>query len=240
MLGWATGVKEFNILIALLILCTFLSFRSDVFFTQGNMFGAARAFALVAIAATGQTMVINTGGIDLSAGSVLALSGITTGMLPGEGRPLIPAMIAGVLAGTVTGLINGILITMIGLPPFIATLGTVGIARGLVYVLTKRYPVTITREHDFLLNLGQGYIGAIPVPVIIMDAITLIGTIFLGQSTLGRYVYAVGGASLLGGEGTIFGAAPIGVLGNCIVFLGVVILLAVSLDMWQKKRRLRT
>jgi ribose transport system permease protein len=315
-LGWATGVKEFNILIALFILCAFLSFRSDVFFTQGNMFGVARAFSLIAIVAIGQTMVIITGGIDLSVGSVLALSGITTGMLLGEGWPLPLAMIAGVLTGSVTGLINGLLITMIGLPPFIATLGTLGIARGLVYVLTKGYPVTISRgENDFLLNLGQGYVGSIPIPVIIMAVITVLGTIFLSQSTIGRYIYAVGGneeaarlaginvtlvkllvytlsstlaalaglilvarlvsaqpsaglgfelpviaaaiiggTSLLGGEGTILGAvlgaAIIGVLDNGIVLLGintyaqqivvgVVILLAVSLDMWQKKRRLR-
>jgi ribose transport system permease protein len=314
-LAWATGVKEFNILMALAILCTFLSFRSDVFFTQGNLFGVARAFSLIAIVAIGQTMVIITGGIDLSVGSVLALSGITTGMLLGEGWPLVAAMIGGVLAGSATGLINGLLITQIGLPPFIATLGTLGIGRGLVYVLTKGYPVTIPREHDFLLNLGQGYVGDIPVPVIIMAAITVIGTIFLSQSTLGRYIYAVGGneeaarlaginvalvkllvytlsstlaalagmilvarlvsaqpsaglgfelpviaaaiiggTSLLGGEGTILGAvlgaAIIGVLDNGIVLLGintyaqqivtgVVILLAVSLDMWQKKRRLR-
>jgi ribose transport system permease protein len=283
--------------------------------TQGNLFGVARAFSLTAIVAIGQTMVIITGGIDLSVGSVLALSGITTGMLLGEGWPLGLAMIAGVLAGSVTGLLNGLLITQVGLPPFIATLGTLGIGRGLVYVLTKGYPVTIPREHHFLLNLGQGYLGSIPIPVIIMAVITVLGTIFLGQSTLGRYIYAVGGneeaarlaginvalvkllvytlcstlaalsglilvarlvsaqpsaglgfelpviaaaiiggTSLLGGEGTILGAvlgaAIIGVLDNGIVLLGintyaqqivvgVVILLAVSLDMWQKKRRLR-
>jgi hypothetical protein len=84
-LGWATGVKELNILLALLALCAFLSLRSDAFLTQGNLFGVARAFSLTAIVAIGQTMVIITGDIDLSVGSVLALSGITTGMLLGEG-----------------------------------------------------------------------------------------------------------------------------------------------------------
>ncbi len=165
-LGWATRVKELNILVALLILCTFLSIRSDVFLTQGNLFGVARAFSLTAIVAIGQTMVIITGGIDLSVGSVLALSGITTGLLLGEGWPLGAAMLGGLLVGSLTGLINGLLITQVGLPPFIATLGTLGIGRGLVYVLTKGYPVTIPREHQFLLNLGQGYVGSIPVPVI--------------------------------------------------------------------------
>ncbi len=314
-IGWARGVKELNILVALAILCIFLSIRSDVFLTQGNLFGVARAFSLTAIVAMGQTMVIITGGIDLSVGSVLALSGITTGMLLGEGWPLGAAMAGGILVGSLTGLINGLLITQVGLPPFIATLGTLGIGRGLVYVLTKGYPVTIPREHSFLLNLGQGYVGSIPVPVIIMAVLTIVGTIFLSQSTLGRYIYAVGsneeaarlaginvglvkllvytlnstlaalaglilvarlvsaqpsaglgfelpviaasiigGTSLLGGEGTILGAvlgaAIIGVLDNGIVLLGintyaqqivtgVVILLAVSLDIVQKRRRQR-
>jgi ribose transport system permease protein len=101
------------------------------------LLGVARAFSLTAIVAIGQTMVIITGGIDLSVGSVLALSGITTGMLLGEGWPLIPAMICGVLAGSCVGLANGLLITFVGLPPFIATLGTLSIGRGLVYILTQ-------------------------------------------------------------------------------------------------------
>ncbi|HEY8448407.1 MAG TPA: ABC transporter permease [Thermomicrobiales bacterium] len=315
MLAWATRVKELNILVALLILCAFLSLRSDVFLTQGNLFGVARAFSLTAIVAIGQTMVIITGGIDLSVGSVLALSGITTGLLLGEGWPLGPAMIAGILVGSATGLFNGLLITQVGLPPFIATLGTLSIGRGLVYVLTKGYPVTIPPEHQFLLKMGQGYVGSIPIPVIIMLIVTILGTLFLSQSTIGRYIYAVGGneeaarlaginvslvkllvytlnstlaalagmilvarlvsaqpsaglgfelpviaaaiiggTSLLGGEGTVLGAvlgaAIMGVLENGMVLLGVntyaqqavtgvVILLAVSLDMWQKRRRRR-
>src|SRR5690606_27239216 len=170
----------------LLILCAFLSLRSDVFLTQGNLFGVARAFSLTAIVAIGQTMVIITGGIDLSVGSVLALSRITTGLLLGEGWPLGPAMIAGILVGAATGLFNGLLITQVGVPPFIATLGTLSIGRGLVYVLTNGYPVTIPPEYQFLLKMGQGYVGSIPIPVIIMLIVTILGTLFLSQSTIGR------------------------------------------------------
>jgi ribose transport system permease protein len=79
------SVKEFNILVALLLLCAFLSTQSDIFLMQANMLGVARAISITAIVAIGQTMVIITGGIDLSVGSVVALSGITTGMLLGEG-----------------------------------------------------------------------------------------------------------------------------------------------------------
>jgi ribose transport system permease protein len=312
-----TAVKEFNILVALVLLCAFLSTQSDVFFTQANLLGVARAISITAIVAIGQTMVIVTGGIDLSVGSVVALSGITTGMLLGEGWPTAAAMVAGVLSGSLVGLANGLLITVVGLPPFIATLGTLSIVRGLVYVVTEARPVTIEREgNDLLIKLGQGYVGEVPIPVIILAVITVIATVFLSQSTLGRYIYAVGGnqeaarlaginvdlvkivayvlcstlagfagqilmsrlvsaqpsaaigfelpviaaaiiggTSLMGGEGTVLGtvlgAAIIGVIENGLVLLGVnlyaqpavigtVILLAVSLDILQKRRRMRT
>jgi ribose transport system permease protein len=311
----AANVKELNILLALIVLCAFLSFASPYFLTANNALGVARAFSLTAIAAIGQTMVIITGGIDLSVGSVLALSGLSAGMLLGTGWPLVPAVIAGLGVGVFFGLCNGLLVTKIGLPPFIATLGTLSIGRGLVYILTKGYPVTVPREEDLLLEVGQGYVGIVPIPVIIMLGITIVATLFLGKTTLGRYIYAVGGneeaarlaginvsrvkifvytmsgflaaisgiillsrlvsaqpsaglgfelpviaaaiiggTSLLGGEGTVLGAvlgaAIIGVLENGMVLLGVntyaqqavtgaVVLLAVAIDIWQKRRRQR-
>jgi ribose transport system permease protein len=311
----ATNVKELNILLALIALCTFLSFATPYFLTTANALGVARAFSLTAIAAIGQTMVIITGGIDLSVGSVLALSGLSTGLLLADGWPLVPSILAGLGVGVIFGMCNGLLITRIGLPPFIATLGMLSIGRGLVYVLTKGYPVTVPRGEDLLLQLGQGYVGIVPIPVIIMLGITVIATAFLNKTTLGRYIYAVGGneeaarlaginvgrvklfvytmsgflaavsgiillsrlvsaqpsaglgfelpviaaaiiggTSLLGGEGTVLGAvlgaAIIGVLENGMVLLGVntyaqqavtgaVVLLAVALDIWQKRRRER-
>jgi ribose transport system permease protein len=311
----ASNVKELNILLALIALCTFLSFASPYFLTTANALGVARAFSLTAIAAIGQTMVIITGGIDLSVGSVLALSGLSTGLLLADGWPLVPSIIAGLGVGVIFGFCNGLLVTRVGLPPFIATLGMLSIGRGLVYVLTKGYPVTVPRGEDLLLQVGQGYVGIVPVPVIIMLGITVVATAFLGKTTLGRYIYAVGGnqeaarlaginvnrvklfvyttsgflaavsgiillsrlvsaqpsaglgfelpviaasiiggTSLLGGEGTVLGAvlgaAIIGVLENGMVLLGVntyaqqavtgaVVLLAVALDIWQKRRRQR-
>lgn len=309
------NVKELNILLALIALCTFLSFASPYFLTTDNALGVARAFSLTAIAAIGQTMVIITGGIDLSVGSVLALSGISAGMLLADGWPLAPSVLAGLIVGVVFGLCNGLLVTLVGLPPFIATLGMLSIGRGLVYILTKGYPVTIPRGEDLLLQVGQGYVGIVPIPVIIMLGITVVATLFLSKTTLGRYIYAVGGneeaarlagidvvrvklfvyttsgllaavsgiillsrlvsaqpsagigfelpviaaaiiggTSLMGGEGTVLGAvlgaAIIGVLENGMVLLGVntyaqqavtgaVVILAVALDIWQKRRRQR-
>jgi ribose transport system permease protein len=314
--GWFAGVKELNILLALIALGAFLSFASPFFLTGDNLLGVARAFSLTAIVAIGQTMVIITGGIDLSVGSVLALAGLSTGMLLAAGWPLPAAIVAGLLVGTLFGMVNGLLITKVGLPPFIATLGMLSIGRGLVYVLTQGVPVTVSRDaNSGLIALGQGYVGPVPIPVIVMLAITVLGTIFLGQSTFGRYIYAVGGneeaarlagintngvkllaytlsgtlsavagmillarlvsaqpsaglgfelpviaaaiiggTSLLGGEGTVLGAvlgaAIIGVLENGMVLLnvnvyaqqavtGTVIILAVSVDIWQKRRRAR-
>lgn len=308
-----TGFKEFNILVALLLLCVFLSLTSPAFLTTGNLFGVARAFSLTAIVAIGQTLVILTGGIDLSVGSVLALAGLSTGMLLQAGWPLPLAMLAGLGVGVAFGLFNGLMVTRVGLPPFIVTLGTLSIGRGLVYVLTKGYPVTIPYDYEPFIALGQGYLWIIPIPVIIMVVLTAVGVVFLNATTLGRYIYAVGGnpeaarlagipvnrvklfayvtcstlaalaglilvarlvsaqpsaglgfelpviaasviggTSLMGGEGTVLGAvlgaAIMGVLENGMVLLGVstyaqqavtgtVILLAVALDIWQKRRR---
>ena len=310
---WASRFRELNILIALLLLCAFLSLTSPVFLTTGNLFGVARAFSLTAIVAIGQTFVILTGGIDLSVGSVLALAGLSAGMLLQRGMPLPIAALAGLAVGVVFGLANGLMITRIGLPPFIATLGTLSIGRGLVYVITKGYPVTVPEDAHAFIWLGQGYVWIVPVPVIIMVLLTIVGALVLGATMFGRYVYAVGGnreaarlagipvrlvelsvyvisgalaalaglilvarlvsaqpsaglgfelpviaasiiggTSLMGGEGTVLGAvlgaAIMGVLENGMVLLGVstyaqqavtgaVIILAVMLDIWQKRRR---
>ena len=313
-LGWLRGIRELNILIALLLLCALLAFLSPVFLTWNNLLGVARAFSLTAIAAIGQTMVIITGGIDLSAGSIIGLASLSAGILLVNGWPSVAAILAGLAVGTAFGACNGLLITRVGLPPFIATLGTLSIGRGLIYVITQGYPVTAPRD-EFLIAIGQGYTGRVPNPVIIMVGVTIIATLFLGKTTLGRYIYAVGGneeaarlaginvnrvkmfvytmsgflasvsgiillsrlvsaqptaglgqelpviaasiiggTSLVGGEGTalgaVLGAAIVGVLENGIVLLGIntyaqqvvtgaVILLAVGLDIWQKRRERR-
>ncbi|HLL51256.1 MAG TPA: ABC transporter permease, partial [Thermomicrobiales bacterium] len=179
--------------VALIALCTFLSFASPYFLTVDNALVVAQAFSLTVVAAIGQTIAIITGGIDLSVGSVLALSGLSTGMLLASGVPLVPAVIAGLIVGMTFGACNGFLITRVGLPPFIATLGMLSIGRGLVYVLTKGYPVTVPRGEELLLQVGQGYVGIVPVPVIIMLVSTVAATNFLSKATLGRYIYAVGG-----------------------------------------------
>ena len=114
--GWLTRIKELNILIALVLLCALLTFLSPVFFTSNNLLGVARAFSLTAVAAIGQTMVIITGGIDLSAGSIIGLSSLSTGILLVNGGPSPLAILAGLGVGTAFGACNGLLITRVGLP----------------------------------------------------------------------------------------------------------------------------
>ena len=168
-----------------------------------NLLNVTRQVSINAVISVGMTLVILTGGIDLSVGSILAFAGsITAGLLSG-GQSLIPAIIVGVVAGAFIGMINGALITRAGIPPFIATLGTMTAARGFTLVYTDGRPIT-GMEEAFRF-LGGGYIAGIPVPVIIMAVIFLLAHIMLTRTKFGRYVYAIGGneeAARLSGIGT--------------------------------------
>ena len=196
-------IRNLGPLLGLLILCVVLTGLSDRFFTMDNLLNVTRQVSINAVISVGMTLVILTGGIDLSVGSILAFAGsITAGLLSGE-QSLIPAIIVGVVAGAFIGMINGALITRAGIPPFIATLGTMTAARGFTLVYTDGRPIT-GMEEAFRF-LGGGYIAGIPVPVIIMAVIFLLAHIMLTRTKFGRYVYAIGGneeAARLSGIGT--------------------------------------
>jgi ribose transport system permease protein len=186
-----TSWREFNVVLAVFLLSTVLTLSSDAFLTSANLFSVMRAFSLTAIMAIGQTMVILTGGIDLSVGSTMGLSGLLTAMLIQAGYPVNLAVVGGLLTGCGVGLANGLMITKLRLPPFIATLGTLSMGRGLRYWITHGWPVTLSVEHPFLA-LGQGYVGPVPVPVIVMLLLMGVASLFLSRTSTGRYVYAVG------------------------------------------------
>jgi ribose transport system permease protein len=186
-----TSWREFNVVLAVFLLSTVLTLSSDAFLTSANLFSVMRAFSLTAIMAIGQTMVILTGGIDLSVGSTMGLSGLLTAMLIQAGYPVNLAVVGGLLTGCGVGLANGLMITKLRLPPFIATLGTLSMGRGLMYWITHGWPVTLSVEHPFLA-LGQGYVGPVPVPVIVMLLLMGVASLFLSRTSTGRYVYAVG------------------------------------------------
>lgn len=184
-------IRKMGPLLGLLLLGIALTILSDRFFTLDNLLNVARQISINAIISVGMTLVILTGGIDLSVGSIVALTGsITAGLLVG-GQGIVPAMLLGMVVGALLGLFNGVLITRAEIPPFIATLGTMTAARGFTLVYTDGRP--ITGMEDAFRYLGGGYIAGIPVPVIIMLVIFAAAYIMLKKTRLGRYIYAIGG-----------------------------------------------
>jgi ribose transport system permease protein len=196
-------IRELTIFAVLIFIGFVISLFTPYFLTTDNIMGVARSFSMTAMMAIGMTMVIITGGIDLSVGSVMGLASLITALSFEKGLPVIVCICAGLCVGLIFGLFNGLLITKINLPPFIATLGTLSIGRGLIYIITEGYPRTPDLPKSFV-NIGQGYI-IFPVPVIIMLILMFIFTIVMSKTRFGRYVYAIGGneiASKLSGVKT--------------------------------------
>lgn len=181
--------KEMPIFLALLILCVVLSLSSEFFLTSKNIFNVLRQFSVIAILAVGQALIIITGGIDLSVGSLVGLMGVVTALLAGTGLPAWVIFVAVILAGCIAGSINGLLVTKVRINPFIVTLGMLSIAKGVALLITGGMPISIDNSITYL---GSGYIGAVPVPVIIMFLIVMIGHIFATRTLFGRNIYAVG------------------------------------------------
>jgi ribose/xylose/arabinose/galactoside ABC-type transport system permease subunit len=303
--------RESIIAIIIIILMIVLTFATDTFLTFGNLTILARQISLVAIIAIGMTLVILIGGIDLSVGSVVALITVMTGMfLIKWNFPISLGILLALGMGASVGLLNGVIIAKAGVPPFVVTLGMMGVARGVALVITKG--ASIGGFPLAFMFLGQGYLLGIPYPVIIMVFIAIGTHIMLTRTNFGRQIYYVGsneeaarlsgirvdrikisvflicsllasveavletarmstslpaagmgyeltaigaviigGASLLGGEGTIIGtilgATLLGMITNGLIMLGVsaywqqvfsgsIIIVAVTLDMWRKRK----
>jgi len=182
--------REAGILFVLIVLCVILSIVAPRFLTLRNVTNVVRQFSVIAIMSVGMTYVIITAGIDLSVGSIIALSGCMTAWFLVEGYPIWLSVLIGLALGALTGIVNGLLIVKVRLAPFIATLGTMGIARGLVLALTMGYPIQPFPEAFEVI--GRGYLGPIPIPVVIMTVVVIAGHIFLSRTTIGRYIYYVG------------------------------------------------
>jgi ribose transport system permease protein len=182
--------REAGILFVLIALCVILSIVAPRFLTLRNVTNVVRQFSVIAIMSVGMTYVIITAGIDLSVGSIIALSGCMTAWFLVEGYPIWLSVLIGLALGALTGVVNGLLIVKVRLAPFIATLGTMGIARGVVLALTMGYPIQPFPEAFEVI--GRGYLGPIPIPVVIMTVVVIAGHIFLGRTTIGRYIYYVG------------------------------------------------
>lgn len=177
-------------LLGLVVLCIVFSLMSPYFLQVNNLVNVAAQTAIVAILAIGQTYVIITAGIDLSVGSVAALSGVVVANLVIAGFPIWLASLAALAVGALSGLINGAIISFGNVPPFIATLGMMGVARGVVLVMTGGVPIAgLPREFGLL---GAGSVFGVPYSVILMVAIALVASLLLRRSVFGRHVFAVG------------------------------------------------
>jgi len=195
----ATGLKSWlqrNILTVavggvLLILFAFFSFTADAFFTSGNILNILRQIAPTMITAVAMTFVITTSGIDLSVGSVVALSGSLLAIWTNGGMDSTLALILVLLIGAVVGFINGWFSSYRGLPPFIVTLATLGIVRGVALLVTQGYSTPIPAD-AWVKVLGQGRVYGIPVPAIIAVVIAVLGWFAFTHTPYGRYVVGLG------------------------------------------------
>ncbi len=304
--------RETGIAFVVIAMMTFLSLSTPYFLTAGNLAIVARQIALSAIIAMGMTLVILMGGIDLSVGSVVSITSVMIGVVMVKmNMPIWFAILAGILVGALIGMINGMLIIKTRVPPFIITLGMMGLARGTALVITKGS--TISGLPSEYLILGQGFVfDIIPIPVIIAVVLAVLMHFVLSRTTFGRRIYLVGsnedaallsginvnrmkvlvfmicsamaaieavietsrmstaqpasgvgyeltaigaviigGASMLGGEGTILGtilgAILLGLITNGLIMLGVsaywqqvfsgtIIIVAVALDTWRRNQ----
>jgi ribose transport system permease protein len=183
-------LRDYGSLLGLLLIGAVLSLLSDRFLTTSNLINVARQVSINAIVAAGMTLVIITGGIDLSVGSTIALAGCAALLVAGHAGDLV-GMTGGILAAAGVGFLNGALVAWGRVPPFIATLATMTIVRGAALVLTNGEP--IVKTEGAYLWLGQASVGPIPVPILLMIAILLGAHWFLSRTRWGTYVYAVGG-----------------------------------------------
>lgn len=181
-----------GILIGLLIMCIGLTFISDSFVTTTNIFNVLRQIAVNVFLACGMTMVILIGGIDLSVGSVIAISGcLCAGLITNNGLPSGAAIALSILAGTAVGAFNGLIVANTKIPPFIVTLAMMNIGRGFARIYTKA--TTILVNDDLFIWIGSGKIfGEIPIQIVFMIVIIAITALILNKTKFGRNIYAVG------------------------------------------------
>jgi ribose transport system permease protein len=199
-------VQKFAAFGSLVVLGVVFSLSSDSFFSVSNGLSVALQVTSIAFLGIGATCVIITGGIDLSVGSVLALSGVIAAMAVKAGVPVPLGMLCGVLTGALCGVCSGLCVTLLKLPPFIATLSMMLVARGVALEITGARPVSGLPEsfgtlgNGALLRIvkeGSGpfpdvIFPGIPYPVILMAILAVVVSIMLNRTTFGRHIYAVG------------------------------------------------
>ena len=201
-------INQINIyrsVLILLVICIFATILSPSFLSVTNLFNVFKQITVAGVVGCGMTFVILTGGIDLSVGSILGLSGVlAAGVLESTGNQAFAIALA-LAVGVICGAINGFFVSFCEIPPFISTLGMMTLLRGCVLVYTKGSPISI--KSDAYKFFGKGAIAGIPVPVIILILLFLLAHYILTQTSYGRSIYAFGGnreAARLSGISTRF------------------------------------
>jgi ribose transport system permease protein len=184
--------ENVGILLFFILLCVFVGLVNPSFWSFANLINLLRSISFTCIVGVGMTLIIIHGGIDISVGSLIGLGHMLTGVLMINGVPVGIAILLGIGAGFLYGAVNGLIITRMRIPPLITTLGSLYIARGMVYVMTQGKPVYPFPEA--FNNLGVQELLGIPYSVYIMVLIVLIGHVLLKYTLIGRYLYAIGGS----------------------------------------------
>ena len=192
--------RELNVLVAFFLLCLFFYWqRPDVFVKTANLAVIMRFISTFGMLAMGEVLVIITGGIDLGVGYMTALTGVTSAwlILKGVGSlvppmGLVPAILITLVVGALIGVWHGLFVTKLRIPPFIITLGTWLMARGLAAYITRGYPVVFPSGHPFLV-LGQDEVFGIPISFLVLLGVAVVISVILSYTPLGYRIYAVGG-----------------------------------------------
>lgn len=204
-LAWLGSRQVFWIFVATIAACVFMALRTDAFLSPANVFNVTRNFAFVGIIAIGMTAVIITGGIDLSVGGTMLIGAMVTAVLMnptaapdlfgwGDGWPLWAAFIVAMTACLGVGLVNGIFIAVVGLPPFVVTLGMMAVARSLGLVISNNALIfEFGPDQKLLTDIGGGSIFGIPNEVYILVALMLIVGFAFRWTKWGRHIFAIGG-----------------------------------------------
>lgn len=186
------GLGQYGIIVAFVVICLALSLTTPKFLTVSNLLIVVTQVSINALLAFGVTFVIITGGIDLSIGSTVAVTGVVAASFAHpDTYPVVVPIVVGLLTGLALGAFNGLVITKSKVPPFIVTLGTMTMGRGLALILSKGRP--ISNLSDSFNFIGGGTLAGIPMPIFWLIIFFVACTILLKKTVLGRYMYAVGG-----------------------------------------------
>jgi len=184
-------IKRFLPFVSLVALCILIAALEPRFLSAGNLASVARQTAVITIIAMGMTMVMVSGGIDLSVGSILALSGVVGAFAMVSGAPVVVGVAAAIATGAACGLLNGMAVAMLRIAPFIVTLGAMGIYRGIALLVTDGKAVVGVPSGFGYLAEGN-LLGVVPIPLLIVLLVALATHLLLVNTQPGRYCYAIG------------------------------------------------